>query len=99
MRRAKKIRRVIQQRKTNQRQFWDGIDMPYHDLMASILELPEGKERRELLEDMAPYIEEMEHRTGAAEGSALEEESLPGRSRRDGQGDKPRGRTNKGAKG
>jgi hypothetical protein len=58
--------------------------MPYYDLMASILELPEGEERRELLEDIAPYIEEIEHQTGAAEGSASEEESPPRRFRRDG---------------
>ncbi len=58
--------------------------MPYYDLMASILVLPEGEERRELLEDIAPYMEEMEHQTGAAEGSASEVESPPGRSRRDG---------------
>ncbi len=54
--------------------------MPYYDLIASILELPEGEERRELLEDIAPHIEEIEHYTGAAEGSALEEELLPRRS-------------------
>ncbi len=58
--------------------------MPYYDLIASILVLPEGEERRELLEDIVPYIEEIEHQTGAAEGSALEEELLPGRFRRDG---------------
>ncbi len=35
--------------------------MPYYDLIASILVLPEGEERRELLEDIAPYIEDIEH--------------------------------------
>jgi len=58
--------------------------MPYHDLIASILELLEGEERRELLEDIALHIEEIEHWTGAAEGSTSEEESLPRRSRQDG---------------
>jgi hypothetical protein len=68
--RARKIRHVIQQRKTNRKQFWDGKDMPYHDLMASIFELLEGEEKRELLED----IDELEHYTGAAEGAISEEE-------------------------
>jgi len=74
VRRAGKRRRGIQQRKMIRIQFWDGKDMPYHDLMASIFELPEGEERRELLEDMAPYMDDMEHYTGAAEGIASEEE-------------------------
>ncbi len=48
--------------------------MPYYDLIASIFELLEGEGRRELLEDMAPYMHDIEHYTGAAEGSASEEE-------------------------
>ncbi len=48
--------------------------MPYHDLIASIFELPEGEERRELLQDIASNIDELEHYTGAAEGSVLGEE-------------------------
>jgi hypothetical protein len=48
--------------------------MPYYDLMASIFELPEGEEKTELLQDMESDMNELEHQTGAAEGSASGEE-------------------------
>ncbi len=35
--------------------------MPYYDLIVSILKLLEEEEKRELLENIAPYIEEIEY--------------------------------------
>jgi hypothetical protein len=35
--------------------------MLYYDLIVSIFELLKGEERRELLEDIALYIDEIEH--------------------------------------
>ncbi len=48
--------------------------MPYHDLVSSIFELSEGEEKRELLRDLAEARDEVDDRTGAAEGTASEEE-------------------------
>jgi hypothetical protein len=54
--------------------FWEGRDMPYHDLMPSIFELPADEEKRELLEDLAEARGELDDHTGAAEGTVSEEE-------------------------
>jgi hypothetical protein len=64
VRRARSIRRV-----RPQNYFWGGRDMQYTDLMARILDLPEGRDRTDLIAQHSGESR-MEERTGAIEGSA-----------------------------